>query len=66
MAVFFTSDTHFGHATVANLRGFDDVQDHNRAIVRNINKIVKPEDTLYILGDVAMGGWRQPLNMFVR
>ena len=62
MGIFFTSDLHFGHVTVANLRGFDDIHDHNRAIVRNINRMVKPEDTLYILGDVAMGGWETTIE----
>ena len=59
MGIFFTSDTHFGHVFMAEFRGFDSVNEHDEAIIANINKVVRPEDTLFILGDVAMGGWVQ-------
>lgn len=35
-------------------RGFSSVEEMNEAIVNNWNKIVKPEDTVYLLGDVIL------------
>ena len=61
MAVFFTSDLHFGHRTVSEIRGFNSVEEHDRAVLGNISKVVRPGDTLWILGDVAMGGWRDSI-----
>ena len=58
MGVFFTSDTHFGHVFVGSIRGFDNVNEHDETIISNINKVVRPDDTLFILGDIVMGGWR--------
>jgi calcineurin-like phosphoesterase family protein len=59
MKTYITSDLHFGHknimkfcpATRARFR--DDVDYMNEAMVREWNEIVKPEDLVYILGDVA-------------
>ena len=68
MAVFFTSDLHLGHRTVAEIRGFNSVEEHDRVVLGNISKVVRPGDTLWILGDVAMGGWRDsvvPLMVLV-
>lgn len=56
---FFTSDTHFGHERIISLcnRPFADVHEMNEAIIRNWNNVVSPEDTVFHLGDVAMGPW---------
>lgn len=62
MGIFLTSDLHLGHKFVAKLRGFDDVTEHDALIIRNIRKQVKENDTLYILGDVAMGGWAETIK----
>lgn len=53
--IFFTSDTHFGHANIVRLchRPFDAVEKMDRAMIQNWNKVVQPEDTVYILGDFA-------------
>lgn len=58
MTVFFTSDTHFGHERIITLsdRPFKDVTDMNEALVRNWNAVVGPDDHVYHLGDVALGG----------
>lgn len=58
--VWFIGDTHFGHNNILKYseetRGhFNGVKEHNEAIVENINKYVKPQDTLWHLGDVAFG-----------
>ena len=56
--VFFCSDTHFGHAQpfIYEDRGFDTVEEMNETIVKNWNSVVGPDDTVYLLGDVIMGG----------
>jgi calcineurin-like phosphoesterase family protein len=55
--VWFTSDLHFGHANVIGYssRPFADVDDMNRTLVANWNARVGHEDTVWVLGDVAMG-----------
>jgi calcineurin-like phosphoesterase family protein len=52
---FFTSDTHFTHAMVGRLRGFDTAPDHDEAIVANWNAAVGRDDTVWHLGDVGLG-----------
>ena len=52
---FYTADTHFRHALVAKLRGFEDCDAHDAELVRRWNSVVRPEDTVWHLGDVALG-----------
>ena len=53
--IWFTSDTHFGHANVLKFseRPWDDIDDMNYALIENINACVEPSDELYILGDFS-------------
>lgn len=55
---FFTSDTHFGHANIINLcnRPFKDVNHMNNMLVENWNSVVSDDDTVFHLGDFALGG----------
>lgn len=57
MTTWFTSDTHFGHANVILYckRPYADVAEMNRVMVERWNARVKPEDTVYHLGDFALG-----------
>jgi calcineurin-like phosphoesterase family protein len=52
--VWFTSDLHLGHELAAKNRGFASVEEHDAAIIYNINKVVNKNDKLFILGDLAM------------
>ena len=56
MAVFFTSDTHFGHGGALGLyrRPFASVAAMNEALVERWNETVGPEDTVWHLGDFAI------------
>jgi len=60
--VWYTSDLHFGHRLVAGHRGFFkadrtvDTADHDEHIVAVWNQHVRPEDTVWILGDMSMRG----------
>lgn len=54
---YFTSDTHFNHTNIIKYcaRPFRDVGHMNRELIARWNARVKPEDTVYHLGDFAMG-----------
>lgn len=54
--VWFTSDLHINHKGVSELRGFDDRSEHDEAICENWIKVVRPEDTVWVLGDISIGG----------
>lgn len=62
MALFVTSDLHFGHEksltfTDSNgnrIRPFDSVEEMHNTIVNNWNAAVHQKDTVYVLGDVAI------------
>ena len=53
MNVWFTSDQHFGHKAIIKLgqRPFKDVKEMDETMVTNWNKVIKSEDTVYVLGD---------------
>lgn len=55
--IFLTSDTHFGHDRefLWGPRGFTSSQEHDEAVIKNWNKTVSAEDTVYHLGDLMLG-----------
>ena len=59
MKTYVTSDLHFGHTNimkfcpVTRARFNNDVSYMNETMIKEWNEIVNPEDTVYILGDVA-------------
>lgn len=56
MAIFFTSDTHWGDHRVLNFRGgrpFASTAEMNEGLIANWNAAVGPDDTVWHLGDVA-------------
>ena len=60
MNTWFTSDLHFGHRNMVNWRNnrgcnFADADEMNEFIIERYNSVVKPEDTVYLLGDLVMG-----------
>lgn len=56
MEIFFASDTHFMHNVgfLYEPRGFANIEDMNEAIVERWNKVVKPDDIVYHLGDTML------------
>lgn len=54
--IWFTSDTHFGHerSFICEPRGFTTADEMNEAIIERWNKVVKPNDIVYHLGDVFL------------
>ena len=59
---YVIGDTHFGHANILNfkrsngepIREFPSIEEHDEALVKNWNSVVKPDDHVYHLGDVVM------------
>lgn len=64
--VFVCSDPHYSHKNLIKSlstwksgahRDFKSVNHHNDTLVNNINKTVGKDDVLFLLGDVAFGGF---------
>lgn len=57
MTDFFTADTHFGHEGVIRMCGrpFVDAEEMDESLVLAWNARVRPKDTVWHLGDFAMG-----------
>jgi len=57
MAMYFTADTHFGHANLcgklATSRPFPDIETHDETLVARWNETVSPDDEVWHLGDFA-------------
>lgn len=67
--IFFISDTHFGHEACCTkfkradgtpLRAFANAQEMDEEMVKRWNEVVKDEDKVYHLGDVAMNKKHMP------
>jgi calcineurin-like phosphoesterase family protein len=56
VAIFFTADTHFGHAGALALyrRPFTSVEDMNAAMIARWNETIGPDDEVWHLGDFAI------------
>lgn len=56
--VFFTSDTHFNHSNILRYckRPFSSIEEHDKTLIENWNKIVSPNATVFHLGDFAFAG----------
>lgn len=68
MKTWFTSDLHFCHDKefIWKARGFNSVDEMNRAIVDRWNAAVDPEDTVWVLGDVIFGDVDRNLKWLAR
>lgn len=57
MTIFWTSDTHFGHANIIRYcrRPFASVEEMDATLVTNWNAVVGPGDEVWHLGDFAHG-----------
>lgn len=57
MSIWFTSDHHFFHKNIIKLcnRPFDSLENMHYVLKNNWNELIKPEDTVYIVGDLSFG-----------
>lgn len=68
MTTWFTADLHLGHANIIGYsnRPFADVDAMDEALVERWNARVRPDDTVWVLGDVAMGRIDESLPLVAR
>ena len=57
--IYLTSDLHFTHMNILKYepesRPFSSIEEMNETIIQNWNEVVTANDTVYVLGDMAMG-----------
>ena len=68
MTTWFTADLHIGHRNIITYcnRPFTGVDEMNRALVDNWNEVVAEDDTVWVLGDFAMGKIDESLRYAAR
>jgi len=68
MTAWFTADLHLGHTNIIRYcnRPFTDVATMNDELIRRWNDVVAPTDTVWVLGDVALGPIDQTLGLIDR
>jgi calcineurin-like phosphoesterase family protein len=56
LAIYFTSDTHFGDPRVLRIdkRPFGSVPEHDAGLIERWNAVVSPKDEVWHLGDFAL------------
>lgn len=54
--IFLLGDTHFLHKKIWPSRGFDSMEEHDRAVALSIFQACGRDDSLYLLGDICFGG----------
>jgi calcineurin-like phosphoesterase family protein len=60
MTIFFTADTHFGHAGILSdrmhrPRPFASIEEHDETLIAVWNGRIRPDDQVWHLGDFAYG-----------
>jgi calcineurin-like phosphoesterase family protein len=63
---FVTADHHFGHENIIKFcdRPFETVEEMDRILIDNWNKIVGKDDVIYHLGDFTLGNFEIARNYF--
>ncbi len=66
--IYITSDCHYFHKNILRYcnRPFKDVDEMNEELIRQHNKIVKPDDIVYNLGDFTFGSAYQAVSIVKR
>lgn len=61
--VHYWADLHLGHEYVAKLRGYENAEAHDQAIIEAWTEAVSPRDTIWILGDLAASSPARALSI---
>ena len=63
---FYIADTHFGHKNIIRYdnRPFKNVIDMDDVIIKNWNKAVTDNDTVYIIGDISWYDYKRTAAIF--
>lgn len=65
---FVTSDQHFGHLRINDFAGrpFTSVEEADETMIANWNAVVRPTNTVWVLGDYALGDRTRALGYLSR
>lgn len=67
MAIFLTADTHFGHSNILRYTDrhlhWTSIEDMNKALVDNWNRVVSASDEVFIVGDFAWANHARYINI---
>ena len=68
MSTFFTADLHFGHARIIELcdRPFSSAEEMDQVLIERWNAVVTEADTVWVLGDYALGNRQHALSYLAR
>ena len=70
MTLFAVADLHLGHKNIMKFcpdsRPFSSIEEMNEAIINRHNSLVSPEDTTYMLGDIAFCSGSEAARMLNR
>jgi len=68
MMNYFTGDQHFGHERIIEYinRPFNSVELMDKTLITEWNRVVKPSDTVYHLGDFCLGSESIARRYFLR
>jgi len=72
--LWVTSDTHFGHQNMCHfvdyngkrIRPFETYQECDELMIQNWNKVVKPNDHVYFLGDLSLHARKDYLETIMK
>jgi len=63
MSIWFSSDHHFGHKNILEYTDrknyFRNIDEMDRILIENWNKLIKKEDTVYYLGDFTFKNYKE-------
>lgn len=64
--IFFTSDLHFGHEGIITFAGrpYENVEQMDRSLIENWNKIIPPDGLTFVLGDIGFAKSEQIIDIF--
>ena len=56
--IWFSADLHLNHNKpfIYETRGFQNIYEMNEKIISNYNEVIQHDDTIYLLGDLCLGG----------
>lgn len=64
--IFYTADLHFLYEPLLSSRPFATVEEMDETLIRNWNKTVSPDDTVYLVGDIGYNEGQVPYQLLSR